>query len=120
MLEGNRRGLKPRINLAAYIVGNGVTDAEYDGNAIVPFAAGKSLLSQAMFNKARRACDGGSFWNARDGSECAERLDGVWVRRLRFLLSLPFSTLNPSGSLLGSPRTRCPCSLSSAPTGALP
>lgn len=29
-----------------YLVGNGCTDAEFDGNALPPFAAGKSLISQ--------------------------------------------------------------------------
>ena len=30
-----------------YMVGNGCTDAEFDGNAVPPFAVGKSLISQA-------------------------------------------------------------------------
>lgn len=30
------------INLRGYMVGNGVTDPVFDGNALVPFAAGES------------------------------------------------------------------------------
>lgn len=32
-----------------YLVGNGCTDPEYDGNALPPFAVGKSLISQVRF-----------------------------------------------------------------------
>ena len=31
------------------MVGNGVTDEKFDGNALVPFAHGMALISDAMF-----------------------------------------------------------------------
>lgn len=32
-----------------YMVGNGVTDDEFDGNALVPFAHGMGLISDELF-----------------------------------------------------------------------
>ena len=44
VLDGNDAGQEPRLDLRGYLVGNGVTDPEFDGNALVPFALGKSLI----------------------------------------------------------------------------
>lgn len=49
-----------------YAVGNGVTDDQVDGNAIIPFAYGKSLLSAHLYTDLMQTCQG-SFWNATDG-----------------------------------------------------
>lgn len=35
--------------LQGYMVGNGVCDDYFDGNAIVPFAHGMGLISESMF-----------------------------------------------------------------------
>lgn len=32
------------------MVGNGITDEKFDGNALVPFAHGMGLISDDMFN----------------------------------------------------------------------
>ncbi|KAI8471231.1 MAG: peptidase S10, serine carboxypeptidase [Monoraphidium minutum] len=73
VVHGNKKGHKPYINIQGYVVGNGCTDAEYDGNALPPFAAGKSLISQAMYSRLVKACDG-SFWNAGGDGDCGQRL----------------------------------------------
>ncbi len=44
MLDGNDAGQEPRLRLRGYLVGNGVTDPRFDGDALVPFAYGKSLI----------------------------------------------------------------------------
>jgi hypothetical protein len=44
VLDGNGAGETPRLPLRGYLVGNGVADEQYDGNALVPFAYGKSLI----------------------------------------------------------------------------
>lgn len=49
-----------------YAVGNGVTDEEIDGNAVIPFAYGQSLLSHDQYHSVHRECQG-SFWNATQG-----------------------------------------------------
>lgn len=38
-----------------YLVGNGVTDEEFDGNALVPFAHGMGLISNDLF-EVHEAC----------------------------------------------------------------
>lgn len=35
--------------IQGYLVGNGVTDPEFDGNALVPFAHGMGLISDELF-----------------------------------------------------------------------
>ncbi|GBF96984.1 serine carboxypeptidase-like [Raphidocelis subcapitata] len=76
VVEGNRKGREPAINIQGYLVGNGCTDAEFDGNALPPFAAGKSLISQRMYSKLDRDCDG-NYWKARDDGDCAARLADI-------------------------------------------
>lgn len=47
-------------------MGNGCTDDIVDGNAILPFAVGKALLSKDLYARVEDAC-GGQFWNVTDG-----------------------------------------------------
>lgn len=53
-----------------YMVGNGCTDEEFDGNARVPFAVGKSLISTTLYQRAEAACKG-NYWDVEEGSRCA-------------------------------------------------
>ena len=55
-----------QVWLQGYAVGNGVTDKEIDGNAVIPFAYGQSLLSHDQYQSVHRECQG-SFWNATQG-----------------------------------------------------
>lgn len=66
MAEGNDAGKEPFINIVGYMVGNGVTDTEVDGDAFVPFAAGKSLISRELHHDLVKACDG-VFYNISYG-----------------------------------------------------
>lgn len=72
---GNDAG-KPKINLIAYAVGNGCTDEQVDGNALVPYVVGKSLISASLEMEARTACQG-NYWNATPGSDCAASLNTI-------------------------------------------
>ncbi|KAF8014704.1 hypothetical protein BT93_H0497 [Corymbia citriodora subsp. variegata] len=54
-------GVKPVLNLKGYIIGNGVTDEEFDGNALVPFAHGMGLISNDLFEEAERECKGNYY-----------------------------------------------------------
>ena len=54
------------VVLQGYAIGNGVTDDEVDGNAIIPFAYGKALLSTELYTELMQECQG-SFWNATKG-----------------------------------------------------
>jgi serine carboxypeptidase-like clade 1 len=53
--------------LQGYLVGNGCTDPQFDGNAQVPFALGKSLISASLYARTREACKG-KFYDAPAGS----------------------------------------------------
>lgn len=57
------------VCLQGYLIGNGVTDDEYDGNAYLPFAAGKSLISELQLQRAKEVCNG-NFWDVKLGSRC--------------------------------------------------
>lgn len=70
VVEGNLRGDKPFINIKGYLIGNGVTDDVFDGNAYLPFAAGKSLISELQLQRASEACNG-NFWDVERGSRWA-------------------------------------------------
>lgn len=37
------------LYLQGYLVGNGLTDRQFDGNALVPFAHGMGLISDDIF-----------------------------------------------------------------------
>ncbi|GAX76569.1 hypothetical protein CEUSTIGMA_g4015.t1 [Chlamydomonas eustigma] len=76
--ENNEAGKLPYINIVGYLVGNGVTDSQVDGDAYPSFAAGKSLISQQLYRNLHHAC-GGVYWNRTQHSECSkfyEQLEG--------------------------------------------
>ncbi|KAK9846351.1 hypothetical protein WJX81_002116 [Elliptochloris bilobata] len=50
VVEGNVAGNLPEMNLKGYAIGNGVTDEQFDGDAIIPFAYFKSLISERQFS----------------------------------------------------------------------
>nr|CAB3459645.1 unnamed protein product [Digitaria exilis] len=52
IVKGIHNGVKPTINFKGYIVGNGVCDTAFDGNALVPFAHGMGLISDDMYKGA--------------------------------------------------------------------
>jgi len=52
-----------------YMVGNGCTDQDFDGNAQVPFAVGKSLISTTLYQRVEAACKG-NYWDVEEGSRC--------------------------------------------------
>ncbi|KAL8488545.1 hypothetical protein ACS0TY_024722 [Phlomoides rotata] len=58
VVKGIKAGIKPVINLKGFLVGNGVCDPQFDGNALVPFAHGMGLISDIMFKEAEVLCNG--------------------------------------------------------------
>ncbi|CAI0559704.1 unnamed protein product [Linum tenue] len=61
--------------LKGYMVGNGVTDEAFDGNALVPFAHGMGLISDDLYQETTRECNG-NFYNPLERS-CEEKLQEV-------------------------------------------
>ncbi len=59
------------VLVQGYLVGNGVTDDVFDGNAYMPFMASKSLISEVQLERAREACNG-NFWDTPKGSRCRD------------------------------------------------
>jgi serine carboxypeptidase-like clade I len=107
VLHGNKAGAEPKIELRGIMVGNGVTDAEFDGNAIVPFAAGKSLISEKLFASVALACNG-AFWNATEEGDCGMELltvqEGLRGLNIYDILKPCYTGSNPY-YLAGSGRT---------------
>ncbi|GMP48679.1 hypothetical protein CsSME_00015950 [Camellia sinensis var. sinensis] len=69
VMKGIDAGEKPVLNFKGYIVGNGVTDEEFDGNALVPFAYGMGLISQDLFEEVTAECQGNYYNPATDNCE---------------------------------------------------
>ncbi|CAL5386089.1 unnamed protein product [Camellia sinensis] len=69
VMKGIDAGEKPVLNFKGYIVGNGVTDEEFDGNALVPFAYGMGLISQDLFEEVTSECQGNYYNPATDNCE---------------------------------------------------
>ncbi|KAF1868475.1 hypothetical protein Lal_00008282 [Lupinus albus] len=68
-------GAKPILNFQGYMVGNGVTDEQIDGNALVPFAHGMGLISDDLFEEANVECKG-NFYNSVSDN-CSSKLEKV-------------------------------------------
>ncbi|XP_077228910.1 serine carboxypeptidase 1-like isoform X2 [Tasmannia lanceolata] len=75
VVKGIEAGLKPILNFKGYMVGNGVTDQIFDGDALVPFAHGMGLISDDLFQEVNSACEG-SYWNPAS-DRCEKKLDQV-------------------------------------------
>lgn len=73
IVTGIQNGTKPIINLKGYLIGNGVTDEVFDGDALVPFVHGMGLISDQLYKEVQRVCNS-SYWNATD-SACIAKLD---------------------------------------------
>ncbi|XP_031249340.1 serine carboxypeptidase 1-like [Pistacia vera] len=68
LVKGIKAGDKPRINFEGYLVGNGVTDRMFDGNALIPFAHGMGLISDDLFEEVEGACRGTYYdYESNDG-----------------------------------------------------
>jgi len=68
---GNQNNVQPHINLQGILVGNGVTDQVFDGNAFPSFAAGHALISQTLYSNLQTSCSN-EYWNAT--GNCAQFL----------------------------------------------
>ncbi|KAL1360577.1 serine carboxypeptidase-like 20 isoform X2 [Arachis hypogaea] len=59
--KGIRSGTKPVINFKGYMVGNGVTDEIFDGNALLPFVHGMGLISDSIYEDVETSCKGNFY-----------------------------------------------------------
>ncbi|KAK7256190.1 hypothetical protein RIF29_29628 [Crotalaria pallida] len=58
IVKGIDAGAKPKLNFKGYMIGNGVADVKFDGNAIVPFAHGMALISDQIYEEVKKQCNG--------------------------------------------------------------
>ncbi|KAH7571343.1 hypothetical protein JRO89_XS04G0026700 [Xanthoceras sorbifolium] len=75
--HGIKAGENPVINFKGYLIGNGVTDPEFDGNALVPFAHGMGLISDDIYEEVKAACGGKYYSQPNTSDTCSEELDKV-------------------------------------------
>ncbi|KAL1832208.1 hypothetical protein ACET3Z_001859 [Daucus carota] len=78
VVQGIKKGVKPVIQFQGYMVGNGVTDHQIDGNALVPFAHGMGLISDYMFEQAKTYCKD-NFYDpsTRNCSKAIQNIDAA-------------------------------------------
>ncbi|KAF5821981.1 putative carboxypeptidase C [Helianthus annuus] len=75
VVKGLDAGVIPTINFKGYMVGNGVADEVFDGNAIVPFAHGMGLISDELYEEVVTVCEG-KYYNSTK-PDCERALSKV-------------------------------------------
>jgi len=73
--NGNEAGIKPTLNLKGYLIGNGLTDEAFD-RAQVPFAHGKGLISDELFQEVKETCNSSYMYSTN--ASCLSNLLAVW------------------------------------------
>ncbi|KAL4355966.1 hypothetical protein AHAS_Ahas09G0039500 [Arachis hypogaea] len=73
--KGIDAGVKPKLNFKGYMVGNGVCDEQFDGNALVPFVHGMGLISDDLYQEVNAECNG-NFYNPLNDN-CSSKLAKV-------------------------------------------
>ncbi|KAF9601470.1 hypothetical protein IFM89_020237 [Coptis chinensis] len=72
---GNEAGTQPFINLKGYLLGNPVTDSRLDNNKILPYTHRMGLISDEIYESAKRSC-GGEYINVNPSNrECLKSLE---------------------------------------------
>ncbi|KAL5769667.1 hypothetical protein ACOSP7_013821 [Xanthoceras sorbifolium] len=77
--HGIKAGENPVINFKGYMIGNGVTDPKFDGNALVPFAHGMGLISDDIYEEVKAACGGKYYYQPNRSETCLLKLDKVYI-----------------------------------------
>ncbi|KAL8516539.1 hypothetical protein ACS0TY_014979 [Phlomoides rotata] len=72
VVKGTDAGLKPTLNFKGYLVGNGVCDDVFDGNALVPFTHGMGLISDELYEEVSTECHG-NYYNPMNAN-CENKL----------------------------------------------
>ncbi|KAH7518564.1 hypothetical protein FEM48_Zijuj09G0184900 [Ziziphus jujuba var. spinosa] len=58
ILEGNKMGQEPFINLKGFYVGSGHTDTDIEKNSIIPYVYHMGLISDDLYERAKESCGG--------------------------------------------------------------
>ncbi|KAH0931635.1 hypothetical protein HID58_008752 [Brassica napus] len=74
--KGNDLGFKPQINLeVGFVIGNPVTDTEFEHNQRIPFAHGMALISDELYESLKRSCKGNYDNIDPHNTECLKHFD---------------------------------------------
>ncbi|XP_077217472.1 serine carboxypeptidase-like 17 isoform X2 [Tasmannia lanceolata] len=66
---------KPILNLKGYMIGNPATDWKFDKGSVVPHAHGMGLISDELYESAKKNCEG-DYFEPRN-AQCANDLGAV-------------------------------------------
>ncbi|XP_031283721.1 serine carboxypeptidase-like 7 [Pistacia vera] len=77
ILDGNEAGDKPIINLKGLSLGCPHTDTDLETNAKIPFAHRMALITDELFEKANKSCNGSYAVIAPNNTECVEAIDAI-------------------------------------------
>ncbi|XP_048336277.2 serine carboxypeptidase-like 17 isoform X1 [Ziziphus jujuba] len=58
ILEGNKMGQEPFINLKGFYVGSGHTDTDIEKNSIIPYVYHMGLISDDQYERVKESCGG--------------------------------------------------------------
>jgi len=74
----NGKGIRRRLNLKGYLVGNPATDEVYDKGGKVPFMHGMGLISDELYEEALQGC-GGDFYDMpqHSNTRCTNALNAI-------------------------------------------
>ncbi|KAL3730238.1 hypothetical protein ACJRO7_027271 [Eucalyptus globulus] len=75
--EANKAGLKPRMNLEGYVLGNPLTNVHNDYNSRVSFAHLKALISEQLYESANADCNGDYINVNKNNVDCVNDLKVV-------------------------------------------
>ncbi|PIA29455.1 hypothetical protein AQUCO_06000063v1, partial [Aquilegia coerulea] len=116
MVAGVEVGNKPLLNLKGYLLGNPVTDGDLEANSKIPFAYGMGLLSDELFESAKKNC-GGNYVNVNPSnvqctndlqaiSKCTSGLNNAHILEPSCILVTPKpKEINSSSIIRSPPRT---------------
>ncbi|PIA29451.1 hypothetical protein AQUCO_06000061v1 [Aquilegia coerulea] len=111
--DGVEVGNKPLLNLKGYLLGNPVTGGELETNSKVPFAYRMGLLSDELFESAKKNC-GGNYVNVNPSnvqctkdlqaiSECTSRINSPHILEPSCILVTPKPKEINSSRIIHSP-----------------
>uniref|UniRef100_A0A0E0MFB7 Uncharacterized protein n=1 Tax=Oryza punctata TaxID=4537 RepID=A0A0E0MFB7_ORYPU len=73
--KSNDSGEKPLLNLKGYLVGNPVTDHQFDDDGKIPFLHGMGLISDELYEHAKDTCKGN--YHAPSNARCVQSIQAI-------------------------------------------
>ncbi|GAB4838355.1 hypothetical protein Ancab_027889 [Ancistrocladus abbreviatus] len=79
ILDGNKAGDKPKLNIKGYILGCPRTDEYINDNSKIKFCHRLGLISDELYEAAKKSCDG-NYFHQKDSSnaKCTENVNLIY------------------------------------------